>query len=74
VGTQLWKQTTKTGANVSECRPVGNKGLDTVGTGLWQGATHLGANAGGDMTVECGNWRKSIVTWVKVLKNNYIKN
>ena len=74
VGTQLWQQTTKTGANVAECRPVGNKGLDTVGTGLWQGATHLRANAGGDMTVECGNWRKSIVTWVKVLKNNYIKN
>ena len=59
---------------MAECRPVGNKGLDTVGTGLWQGATHLGANAGGDMTVEHGNWRKSIVARVKVLKNNYIKN
>ena len=40
---------------MSECRPVGNKGLDTVGTRLWQGATHLGANAGSDMTVERGN-------------------
>ena len=59
---------------MAECRPVGNKGLDIVGTGLWQGATHLGANAGSDMTVERGNRRKSIVTQVKVLKNNYIKN